>query len=307
MKPALGIFAALAVAPLVFGAVGEPFLLVNATRIVIFALAALSLDLILGFGGLVSFGHAAFLGIGAYAVAILSSFGVDDLLMQIAAAIVAASLFALVTGAISLRTSGVYFIMITLAFGQMAYFLMVSLSAYGGDNGVSLPGRSTLFGRPLLGGDIALFYASLLALALAYALLSSVVRSRFGRVLRGSRDNPVRMQAIGFAPFGYRLVAYGISGALASVAGVLLANQAGFVSPAYMTWQRSGELIVMVVLGGQGTLVGAIAGAIVFLLLEDGLAQLSVHWRLGLGAFLVLLVLFGRGGLAGLARRFSPA
>ena len=307
MKPALALFAALAVAPLVFGAIGEPFLLVNATRIVILALAALSLDLILGYGGLVSFGHAAFLGIGAYAVAIMSSFGVTDLLLQVAVAIAAASFFALVTGAISLRTTGVYFIMITLAFGQMAFFLMVSLSAYGGDNGVSLPGRSTLFGHALLGSDTALFYVSLLVLALAFALLSRVVRSRFGRVLRGSRDNAIRMQAIGFAPFRYRLLAYAISGALAAVSGVLLANQTGFVSPAYMTWQRSGELIVMVVLGGQGTLIGAVAGAIAFLLLEDGLSQLSEHWRLGLGAFLVLLVLFGRGGLAGLARRLSPA
>lgn len=307
MKPALAIFAALAVLPAVFHAIGESFFLVNATRIVILALAALSLDLILGYGGLVSFGHAAFLGIGAYAVAILASLGIDDLLPQLVAAVLAASVFALVTGAISLRTRGVYFIMITLAFGQMAFFLMVSLSAYGGDNGMSLPSRSTLFGRPLLQGDTGLYYAALLALLLAFALLHRVVLSRFGRVLRGSRDNPVRMQAIGLAPFRYRLAAYVMAGAVAGVAGVLLANQAGFVSPAYMTWQRSGELIVMVVLGGQGTLTGAIGGAIVFLLLEDGLAQFSEHWRLGLGALLVLLVLFGRGGLAGAARRLSPA
>ena len=302
MKGALAIFAALALLPPVVNAIGQPFLLVNATRIVILALAALSLDLILGYGGLVSFGHAAFLGIGAYAVAMLASAGIDDLLLQLAAAIGASALFALVTGAISLRTSGVYFIMITLAFGQMAFFLMVSLSAYGGDNGISLPHRSTL-----LRSDTGLYYVSLAALVLAFAGLRRVVLSRFGRVLRGSRDNPVRMQAIGFAPFRYRLVAYVMAGSVAGVAGVLLANQAEFVSPAYMTWQRSGELIVMVVLGGQGTLTGAIGGAIVFLLLEDGLAQASEHWRLGLGALMVLLVLFGRGGLAGLARRISPA
>lgn len=307
MKPALAIFAALAVLPPIAHAIGDPFVLVNATRILVFALAALSLDLILGYGGLVSFGHAAFLGIGAYAVATLASAGVHDLVLQLAAAILASSLFALITGAISLRTRGVYFIMITLAFGQMAFFLMVSLSALGGDNGMSLPSRSTLFGRPLLQSDTGLYYVVLLALVLAFGVLQRVVLSRFGRVLRGSRDNALRMQAIGFAPFRYRLAAYVMAGATAGVAGVLLANQAEFVSPAYMTWQRSGELIVMVVLGGQGTLTGAIGGAIVFLLLEDGLAQISDHWRLALGALLVMLVLFGRGGLAGLARRLSPA
>ena len=307
MRAAVAMFAALAVLPPVAQAIGQPFLMVNATRIVILALAALSLDLILGYGGLVSFGHAAFLGIGAYAVAMLASAGVDDLLLQLAAAVLASALFALVTGAISLRTRGVYFIMITLAFGQMVFFLMVSLSAYGGDNGMSLPHRSTLWGRPLLQSDTGLYYVALIALVLAFLVLQRVVLSRFGRVLHGSRDNPVRMQAIGFAPFRYRLAAYVMAGSLAGVAGVLLANQAEFVSPAYMTWQRSGELIVMVVLGGQGTLTGAIGGAIFFLLLEDGLAQSSEHWRLGLGALLVLMVLFGRGGLAGLARRLSPA
>ena len=307
MKAAAAILVVLALLPPVVGAIGQPFLLVNATRIVILALAALSLDLILGYGGLVSFGHAAFLGIGAYAVAMLASAGIDDLVLQLAAAIGASALFALVTGAISLRTSGVYFIMITLAFGQMIFFLMVSLSTYGGDNGMSLPHRSTLFGAPVLRSDTGLYYVALIALGLAVALLQRVVLSRFGRVLQGSRDNAIRMQAIGFAPFRYRLVAYVLAGSLAGVAGVLLANQAEFVSPAYMTWQRSGELIVMVVLGGQGTLTGAIGGAIVFLLLEDGLAQASEHWRLALGALLVLMVLFGRGGLAGVARRFSPA
>lgn len=307
MRPALAIFAGLAILPPLLQGIGEPFFLVNATRIVILALAALSLDLILGYGGLVSFGHAAFLGIGAYAVAMLGSAGVHDLVLQLLAAMAASAVFAVVTGAISLRTSGVYFIMITLAFGQMAFFLMVSLSAYGGDNGMSLPGRSTVFGSGLLQSDAGLYYVALGMLAVAFASLRRVVGSRFGRVLRGSRDNAVRMQAIGFAPFRYRLTAYAMAGAIAGAAGVLLANQAEFVSPAYMSWQRSGELIVMVVLGGQGTLTGAIGGAIVFLLLEDGLAQISDHWRLGLGAFLVLMVLFGRGGLAGLFRRLAPA
>ena len=169
MRPALALFAGLAILPPLLYGVGEPFFLVNATRIVILALAALSLDLILGYGGLVSFGHAAFVGIGAYAVAMLASAGVHDLLLQLVVAMAATALFALITGAISLRTSGVYFIMITLAFGQTAFFLMVSLSAYGGDNGMSLPARSTLFGSALLTSDLGLYYVSLVVLAGALA------------------------------------------------------------------------------------------------------------------------------------------
>lgn len=299
------LFLALALLPLLASATGNPFLIVTATRIMIFALAALSLDLILGYGAMVSFGHAAYLGIGAYCVAILSAHGMDDLLVQSLAAVVACGLFALVTGAISLRTKGVYFIMITLAFGQMAYFFMVSLSAYGGDDGIALARRSTLFGRALLAGDTALFYVVLAVLVLAFVALRTVVASRFGRVLRGTRDNCVRMQAIGFSPLPYQLTAYVMAGAIAGVAGVFLANQAEFVSPAYMTWQRSGELIVMVVLGGMGTLIGAIGGAVAFLLVEEWLAIFSEHWKLGLGALLVLLVLFTRGGLVGGVERLS--
>ncbi|UIJ73569.1 branched-chain amino acid ABC transporter permease [Aurantimonas sp. HBX-1] len=299
------LFASLALFPLLAHMLGDPFLLVIATRVMIFGLAAMSLDLILGYGALVSFGHAAFIGIGAYAVAILAAHGIDELLIQALVAIAASSLFALATGAISLRTRGVYFIMITLAFGQMAYFFMVSLSAYGGDDGISLAARSTLFGSDVLENDLALFYAVFLCLALAFLGLRAVVASRFGRVLRGTRDNRTRMEAIGFAPFAYQLIAYVIAGGLAGLAGVFLANQAEFVAPAFMSWQRSGELIVMVVLGGMGTLVGPIVGSIAFLLLEDWLARFSEHWRLGLGIVLVLLALFTRGGISGLVARLT--
>jgi branched-chain amino acid transport system permease protein len=299
------LFAALALFPLLAHMLDEPFLLVVATRVMIFGLAAMSLDLILGYGALVSFGHAAFLGIGAYAVAILAAHGIDEILMQALVAVAASSLFALATGAISLRTRGVYFIMITLAFGQMAYFFMVSLSAYGGDDGIGLPSRSTLFGTEILENDIALFYAVFFCLALAFLALRSVVASRFGRVLRGTRDNRTRMEAIGYAPFAYQLTAYVMAGALAGIAGVFLANQAEFVAPAFMSWQRSGELIVMVVLGGMGTLLGPIVGSVAFLLLEDWLARYSEHWRLGLGIVLVLLALFTRGGIAGYLARLS--
>ncbi|MFE1597344.1 branched-chain amino acid ABC transporter permease [Methylobacterium sp. ID0610] len=296
---------AFAVLPAAAQAIGLPFLVVTATRMMILGLAALSLDLVLGYGAMVSFGHAAFIGIGAYAVGILDAHGIHDLAVQVPAALAACALFALATGAISLRTRGVYFIMITLAFGQMAYFFMVSLAAYGGDDGMALARRSTLFGRPLLDGDLPLFYAVLAVLAGALLVLRRVVASRFGRVLRGTRDNAVRMEAIGFSALPYRLTAYTLAGALAGLAGVLLANQAEFVSPAYMSWQRSGELIVMVVLGGMGTLVGPVVGAAALIAVEEGLAQYSEHWRLGLGLILVLTVLLTRGGLAGLAARLT--
>ncbi len=299
------IFAALAVVPPLASAAGDAFLLVVAMRVMIFALAALSLDLVLGYGAMVSLGHAAYVGIGAYAVAILQLYGVTDLLVQATAAMGAAGLFALVTGAICLRTTGAYFIMITLAFGQMAFFFMVSLSAFGGDDGITLSGRSTLFGRPVLTSNPVLYYVMLGTLVVIFLLLRRLVASRFGRVLRGTRDNATRMLAIGFAPRPYQLTAYVIAGAIAALAGVFLANQVEFVSPAYMTWQRSGELIVMVVLGGMGTLAGPIAGAAALILLEEGLAAVSPHWKLGLGLILVLVVLFSRGGIGGLAQRLT--
>lgn len=302
---ALILFAGLVMLPVIAQAIGNPFLIVTLTRVLIFAIAVLSLDFILGYGAMVSFGHAAFMGLGAYAVAIPAAHGVDDLFAQLAIAIAVSAAFGLVTGAISLRTRGVYFIMITLAFGQMAYFFMVSLSGYGGDDGITLAARSTVFGAPVLGNNLTLYYVVLGVLAAVYVLLRAIIASRFGRVLRGTRENSVRMQAVGFAPFPYQLTAYVIAGAIAGVAGVFLANQTGFVSPAYMSWQRSGELIVMVVLGGMGTLVGAIPGALAFLLLEDWLAYFSQHWKLGLGVILVLVVLFTRGGIAGFVARIA--
>jgi branched-chain amino acid transport system permease protein len=297
--PAL-LFAALALAPLLAMAGAEGYLLSLLSRVMIFAIAAIALDLILGYGGLVSFGHAAFFGIGAYAVGILSSHGIEDAFVQIAVALGASALFALVTGAISLRTKGVYFIMITLAFGQMVFFLATSLASYGGDDGLTLASKSLVFGQKLIEGDRAFYYAVLGALLGTYLLGRSIVASRFGRVLRGCRDNPVRMEAIGFHPYRYQLTAYVISGMMAGLAGFFLANQAEFVSPAYMTWQRSGELIFMVILGGLGSLHGALVGAAAFLLLEEYLAGLTEHWKMIFGPLLILVVLFVRGGIMGL-------
>ncbi|ETX30275.1 branched-chain amino acid ABC transporter permease [Roseivivax isoporae] len=305
VKAALVLFGLFAALPPVAAAAGDPFLVLIATRILAYAIAAMALDLILGFGAMVSFGHAAYLGFGAYAVAILASFGITDIFVQIACAAGVSALFALVTGAISLRTRGVYFIMITLAFGQMAFFFFISLSAYGGDDGVGLRSRSTLFGTDLLENDVTLFYVTLAVLAALFLACHRIVGSRFGRVLTGIRENPVRMEAIGFTPFRYQLTAFVISGMMTSVAGVMLANQAEFVSPAFMSWHRSGELIVMVVLGGIGTLAGAIGGAVAALVLEEALGMMTEHWPFWFGLFLVLMVLFSPRGITGFVEKLG--
>lgn len=278
----------------------QSYVLAIVTRIMILALGAMSLDLLIGYGAMISFGHAAFVGLGAYSTAILASHGITDGFSQLAAVIVTAIIFALFTGAISLRTKGVYFIMITLAFGQMLFFLTTSLAAYGGDDGLTLAARSTFFGMAILKNDLAMYYIAFGILLGAYVLLRAVVASRFGRVLRGIRENPVRMEAIGFPPYRYQLTAYVIAGVIAGVSGFLLANQAEFVSPAYTTWQRSGELIFVLVLGGLGSLHGAILGAAAFTLLADILSHYTENWAMIFGPILILVVLFARGGINGL-------
>lgn len=293
----LALFLGLAVVPLIWP---ERFVLSLVARAMIFGIAALSLDLILGYGALVSFGHAAFLGLGAYAVAILFSHDIVDASIAFPVAMLVGALFALVTGAISLKTRGVYFIMITLAFGQMAYFTATSLSAYGGDDGLRMFHRSEVFGSQLLANDTAFYFIVLGALALSFLLLRAIVGSRFGRVLRGAKENERRMRALGFDPFRYRLAAYVISGALCALAGALFANLGLFVAPAYMTWQRSGEFIAMVVAGGIGTLVGPIIGAIGITLVEEWLANLTTHWKVIFGPLVVLVAIFARGGVVGL-------
>ncbi|ETW11882.1 inner-membrane translocator [Roseivivax marinus] len=305
VKAAAILFVLFALFPPVVMLADDPFLVLIGTRILAYAIAALALDLILGYGAMVSFGHAAYLGFGTYAVAILSSYGINDIVLQMLGAVAISAIFALVTGAISLRTRGVYFIMITLAFGQMAFFFFISLSAYGGDDGYGLSQRSTLFGTQVLENDFVLFYATLAVLIGLFAICHRIVGSRFGRVLTGIRENPTRMEAIGYAPFRYQLTAFVISGCMTSLAGVLLANQAEFVSPAFMSWHRSGELIVMVVLGGIGTLAGAIGGAVAALLLEEVLGMMTEHWRLWFGLFLVLMVLFSPRGITGLVEKIG--
>jgi branched-chain amino acid transport system permease protein len=297
------IFVCLAAVPLLGLFMRDGYILSLVSRVMVFALAALALDLILGYGALVSFGHAAFIGIGAYAMGILASHGMEDAAVALPVALVASGLFALVTGAISLRTKGVYFIMITLAFGQMAFFTASSLRAYGGDDGLTVATRSLVFGWKGLENDRVFYYAVLAILIGVYVLARAIVGSRFGRVLRAAKENPQRVTAIGLNPYPYQLAAYVIAGMIAGLAGFLLANQTEFVSPAYMSWQRSGELIVMVVLGGMGTLHGAIIGAAAFLLLEEWLSGFTEHWKLIFGPFLVLVVLFAKGGIMGMIGR----
>lgn len=297
---AVAIFVLLALVPFAAAFGAQSFILNLFVRVMVFAIAALAVDFLCGFGGLVTFGHAAFIGLGAYTVAIAGAHGITDMAITLPLAILVSALFAYVTGTICLRTSGVYFIMITLAFGQMAYFIAGSLAPYGGDDGITLPSRSTLFGFEILRDDRALYYATLGFLVAAYLLLRAVVYSRFGRVFRGARENPTRMATIGFDVFRYQRIGYVIAGALGGLAGFLLANATEFVSPAYMSWQRSGELIIMVIFGGIGTLYGAIVGAASFLLLEEVLAGFTENWKLIFGPLLVLIVLFARGGIVGL-------
>jgi len=297
----LAVLTALAVAPLAgFGGSYELTLL---ARAMILGMAAVSLSFLVGGAGLVSLGHAASLGVGAYAVAILDAHGVTEALVVLPVAIAAAAGFALLTGAVAIRTSGVHFIMITLAFGQMAFFTASSLAAYGGDDGYTLYGRTEVAGTRLLENRLAFHYICLGLLALTWGLCAMLLASRFGRVLRAARENAQRVEAVGFAPYPFRLVGYAIAGALGGLAGMLLANATEFVSPATLSWQRSGELLFMVILGGVGRLWGAMLGALVFVLLETWLATQMQHWKLVFGPLLVLAVLFLKGGLSGLVAR----
>jgi branched-chain amino acid transport system permease protein len=296
------IFAAFALLPVLAIATHSGYLLSLVGRIMIFAIAALALDLLVGYGALISFGHAAFIGLGAYAVGILAAHGIGEGLIALPASLAIGALFALVTGIVCLRTQGVYFIMITLAFGQMAFFTASSLAPYGGDDGLTVAERSTFAGLAWLENDRVFYYFVLLCLLGTYALCRTLVVSRFGRVVRGAKENPVRMATLGYEVFRFQLVIYVIAGALGGLSGFLLANAAEFVSPAYMSWQRSGELIVMLILGGLGSLHGAIIGTAAYLLLEEWLSGLTEHWKVIFGPMLVLVTLFGRGGLVGLGR-----
>ena len=269
-----------------------------ATRVMIYALAASSLNLVLGYGGMISFGHAAFFGAGAYTVAILAQEGVVSGLAAWPLAVAISMLCALVIGAISLRTRGLYFIMITLAFAQMMYYFFVSLRAYGGEDGINLAARSRLPGLDL--ADATVFYLVVLVLlAGCHYLLRRLSASRFGAVMRGIRESEERMTALGYPTYRYRLVCFVIAGGVAGLAGALIVNQHGFVSPNLLHWTQSGTLLVMVILGGVGLLYGGVAGAVAMLLLEEILSGWTEYWKLGLGLVLLFVVLRAPRGIGG--------
>jgi len=296
-------FLVFALLPLFASLTAKQYLLDIGARVMVFAVAAVALDILVGYAGLISFGHAAFVGLGAYAVGILSAHGIGDALISLPVAIAVSMLFAWLTGIVCLRTKGAYFIMITLAFGQMVYFIATSLAPYGGDNGLTIAARNTIAGWPLLKTDRTFYYFALLCLLATYLFCRALGVSRFGRVLRGTKENATRMATIGFNARRFQLVAYVIAGGLGGFSGFLLANLTEFVSPAYMSWQQSGELIVMVILGGVGTLDGAIIGSAAYLIAEEWLSGFTENWKVIFGPILVLVVLFARGGLIGLASR----
>jgi branched-chain amino acid transport system permease protein len=292
----------LALLPVYAGFTGDRFLITLFTRIVILALAATSLNLILGYGGMMSFGHAAYLGIGGYAVGMLAHEGIFSGLVQWPVALAVSALFALVIGALSLRTRGVYFIMITLAFAQMAYYVCAGMARYGGDDGLTIYKRSQFGGLLDLSNKTVFYYVCLVLLYAAIYLVWRLVNSRFGMVIQGSRSNDARMRAIGFPTYRYRLVCFVIAGTMCGLAGALLANHTDFVSPSIMYWTRSGDLIIMVVLGGMGSLFGPLIGAVALLILEEVLSGITEYWQIILGPLLLLVVLFARGGIDGLLR-----
>jgi branched-chain amino acid transport system permease protein len=296
----LVLLAVLVLLPPVALALKQPFYLELVRRAMIFAIAAISLDLILGYGGMISFGHAAYLGIGGYAVGILAFHGIHVGWLQWPVAIVASGLVALVIGAVSIRTSGIYFIMITLAFTQMLYYLGISLEKYGGDDGMRLGTKSQFSGLIDLTDPTVFYYVVLVLMLGCMFIVHRLVHSRFGMVIRASKSNEARSRAIGFSSYRYRLIAFVISGSMCGLAGALLVNQTAYLTPEFMNWTRSGEIMFMVILGGMASTVGPVFGAFALLLVEDWLAGLTQHWQVILGPLLVLAVIFFRRGLAGL-------
>ncbi len=305
--------------PVYAAASGKVFLMTLFTRIVILAIAATSLNLILGYGGMVSFGHAVYLGLGGYAVGILAYEGINSGFVQWPVALAVSALYSLIVGALSLRTRGVYFIMITLAFAQLVYYFGIGLDRYGGDDGLTIYRRSQFAGLLNLSNRTQFYYLCLALLLGTIYLTWRLVNSRFGMVIRGSRSNDRRMRAIGFPTYRYRLTAFVIAGTICGLAGALIANFTDFVSPAMVHWTRSGDLIVMVVLGGMGSSFGPLLGTVTLLVLEEALpvlirlvalpvvgsdaARVAEYWPILLGPLFLLVVLFARGGIEGLLAR----
>ena len=284
--------------PLIAPALDLTFYVSFVRRVLIFALAASSLNLILGYGGMVALGHAAFFGAGAYVVAMLSVEGVSNALVAWPAAIGVTALLALLVGIVSLRTRGVYFIMITLAFAQMVYYIFISLRKYGGEDGVNLSAHSKLPWIDLAQDNI-FYYFVLVVVLLSIWLINRLVQSKFGQALQGIRENESRMEALGYPVFRIKLLAFVIAAAFAALAGVLLANHNLFVSPSLMHWTESANLIIMVIVGGMGLRYGGLVGAAVMLTLEEFLRLYTDYWHMPLGVLLLVIVLLAPRGVSG--------
>jgi len=292
---------------------GQAYILTLCTKVAILALAGVGLNIALGLGGLVSFGHAAFFGIGGYAMGILASHaqtfdpimdrpilieGTKSMPMIWLVAILASASAALLIGALSLRTSGVYFIMITLAFAQMLYYFTIGWPAYGGEDGLSIYVRNSFPGLNTL-VPVQFLILSYVILGLALLFSARLARAPFGLALSAARQNADRVETVGIAPYRLRLVAFVISGAITGLAGALFADLNRFISPTMFSWHTSGEIMIFVILGGVGRLYGPVAGAALFILLEHLLGGVSDYWKIFLGALLLAVVLFARGGLIG--------
>ncbi len=281
-------------------ALGQTYYIDLVRRMLILSIAAISLNLILGYGGLVSFGHAAYLGIGAYSVGIMAFYGVGSGWLQWPLAVGASALVAAAIGAVSIRTSGIYFIMITLAFTQMLYYLGISLAEFGGDDGMRLKAKSQFSGLVDLRDPVAFYYLALLLMLLSVVLVYRIVNSRFGMVLRAAKSNDPRTRAIGFSPYFYRLAAFVLAGAMCGLAGALYANHTSYITPGLMSWQQSGDLMFMVILGGMASTAGPVIGTFALLLIEELLKGWTEYWQVVLGPLLGLSVIFFKRGLAGM-------
>ena len=315
MKRSVIAFALLAAFPLAMQAIDHLFYVSLASRVLIYAIAATSLNLVLGYGGMISFGHAAFVGAGAYVASIAIAEGVTSAWIGWPAAVLASALLAALIGAISLRTRGVYFIMITLAFAQMMFYLVNSMKAYGGDEGLTLPQRASLGLGLDLDNEMVFYYVVLAVLAALLYALHRLVQSRFGRVMVAIRENEARVEAIGLPVYRYQLACFVIAGAAGGLAGALLASHGKYVNPNVLHWVQSGTLMIMVILGGVGRLWGGVIGAVVLLVLEHAIADYRIPWladlapnyqqhaNLGVGLVLLVIVLFAPQGIAGLLAR----
>ncbi len=301
-SPGAVLLAALALVPPILNLIGEPYYVGLATRAVIFGIAAVSLDLIVGYGGMVSLGHAAYIGIGGYSVGILSFYGVGGGYAHFGTAILASAIAAALIGSVSMRTRGIHLIMITLAFGQMLYYLAISASVFGGDDGLSIASNSD-FGPVDLSDPTTLYFVSYAVLVVVIVALHRLTNARFGVVLRAIRSNEGRARAIGYSAYGYRLAAFVVAGTVCGIAGALLAEQNLFVSPTGMQWEQSGEILIMAILGGSGSLTGAVIGSTLFVLLQYFLARFTDHWQVLLGLVVLGVVLSGAGRASAFASR----